>query len=129
MPQERVLGSPQKSAKIFSGPEFPVASLWQNFPRALFEQDLFGKFGDRQLAADIGPLLAAGYELEMESVVQAVSSRLVARCRANCGSGWKPANNDFAHDGVGLNRWRVIFSRILFNFPYNSTGDRFLAGA
>lgn len=46
--------------------------------RALFEQNLAAKLGDRQFAADIGPLLAAGYKWEMEGAAQTVSSRLVA---------------------------------------------------
>jgi predicted nucleotidyltransferase component of viral defense system len=45
--------------------------------RALFEQNLAGKLGDRQFAADIGPLLAAGYKWDMESAAQTLLSRLI----------------------------------------------------
>lgn len=46
--------------------------------RALFEQNLAGKRVDRMFAADIGPLLAAGYKWDMESAAQSVSTRLIA---------------------------------------------------
>lgn len=46
--------------------------------RAQFEENLAGKIGDPQFAADIGPLLAAGYKWELEPAAEAVSSRLVA---------------------------------------------------
>lgn len=54
--------------------------------RALFEQNLAGKLGDRQFAADIGPLLAAGHTWDIARAAQAVSSRLI---RHLPGDPWK----------------------------------------
>ena len=46
--------------------------------RALFERNLAAKLTMPQFAADIGPLLAAGYAWDMNEAAQAVSTRLVA---------------------------------------------------
>jgi predicted nucleotidyltransferase component of viral defense system len=54
--------------------------------RALFERNLAAKVTMRQFAADIGPMLAPGYEWEMERAMGEVSSRLIARLP---GEPWK----------------------------------------
>jgi predicted nucleotidyltransferase component of viral defense system len=46
--------------------------------RALFEQNMQAKLGNRQFTADISPLLAPGYNWNLEKAAGAVSSRLVA---------------------------------------------------
>lgn len=46
--------------------------------RAQFERNLALKMRDPQFVADIGPLLAAGYEWDAKAAAAAVSSRLVA---------------------------------------------------
>lgn len=51
--------------------------------RALFEQNMATKLGDRQFAADIGPLLAPGYDWTPEHAARTVSSRLIARLPGN----------------------------------------------
>lgn len=47
--------------------------------RALFERNLAAKLGDRQFGADIGPLLAAGFEWDGRSAANVVGRRLIAR--------------------------------------------------
>lgn len=46
--------------------------------RAQFERNLVPKLRDRQFLADIGPMLAAGYEWDAEAAARVVSSRLIA---------------------------------------------------
>lgn len=46
--------------------------------RALFEQNMVAKRGDPQFTADIGPLLAHGYDWDLEEANRAVSERLIA---------------------------------------------------
>lgn len=47
--------------------------------RAQFEQNLAGKLADKSFAADIGPLLAQGYDRDIEDMAAAVSDGLIAR--------------------------------------------------
>lgn len=47
--------------------------------RAQFEQNLHAKLHDPQFTADIGPLLAAGYEWDLEAAAQSVSTGLIER--------------------------------------------------
>jgi len=54
--------------------------------RSLFEQNIAAKLRDRQFTADIGPLLAPGYDWNMEEAVTTVSSRLIGRLP---GEPWK----------------------------------------
>lgn len=54
--------------------------------RALFEQNMAAKLCDRMFAADIGPLLASGYDWNLEHAARTVSSRLIARLP---GEPWK----------------------------------------
>jgi len=54
--------------------------------RAMFEKNLTAKLRERQFATDIGPLLAPGYNWDIEKAARAVSSRLVARLP---GEPWK----------------------------------------
>lgn len=46
--------------------------------RALFEQNIEAKMRDAQFTADIGPLLAPGFEWDIDAAASAVSSRLIA---------------------------------------------------
>jgi predicted nucleotidyltransferase component of viral defense system len=46
--------------------------------RAMFERNLAGKLRMPEFAADIGPLLAPGYDWNMEEAAQRVSERLIA---------------------------------------------------
>ncbi|HLG90350.1 MAG TPA: nucleotidyl transferase AbiEii/AbiGii toxin family protein [Alphaproteobacteria bacterium] len=46
--------------------------------RALFERNLAGKAVNSQFVADIGPILASGYEWDMDRAMAEVSSRLIA---------------------------------------------------
>jgi predicted nucleotidyltransferase component of viral defense system len=47
--------------------------------RAQFEQNLAGKLADKSFAADIGPLLAQGYDRDVEDMAATVSDGLIAR--------------------------------------------------
>lgn len=47
--------------------------------RAQFEESLAGKLQDKNFTADIGPLLAAGYERGIEDMATAVSEGLIER--------------------------------------------------
>lgn len=47
--------------------------------RAQFEQNLAGKLQDKNFTADIGPLLAAGCERDIEDMAKAVSEGLIER--------------------------------------------------
>jgi hypothetical protein len=46
--------------------------------RALFEQNIDAKLRNPQFAADIGPLLAPGYNWDIEEAARTVSTRLIA---------------------------------------------------
>ena len=54
--------------------------------RALFEENLHRKLSDAAFTADIGPLLASGYEWNIETAVDAVSSQLIGQLP---GEPWK----------------------------------------
>lgn len=54
--------------------------------RAQFEQNFAAKLGDRQFTADIGPLLAAGYEWDLHAAAQRASDSLIERLP---GDPWK----------------------------------------
>ena len=45
--------------------------------RAQFEENLSGKLTDRQFTGDVGPLLATGFEWDIEEAAPVVSSRLI----------------------------------------------------
>ena len=55
-------------------------------PRALFERNLSGKLCDPRFGADIGPLLAHGYQWDMEDAARNVSAQLIASLP---GAQWK----------------------------------------
>lgn len=54
--------------------------------RAQFEKDMAGKLRDPGFAADIGPLLAAGFRWDSKTAAPIVSSRLIERLP---GGRWK----------------------------------------
>lgn len=47
--------------------------------RSLLEQNVASKMGDPQFTADIGPLLASGYDPDLASAAQVVSARLITQ--------------------------------------------------
>ena len=56
--------------------------------RAQFEKNIAEKLHDAEFAADIGPLLAAGFTWEIKKAAPVVSSRLIERLP---GDPWKGA--------------------------------------
>jgi hypothetical protein len=54
--------------------------------RAQFEKNIAAKLDDLEFAADIGPLLASGFALDIKAAAAAVSSRLIERLS---GAPWK----------------------------------------
>lgn len=56
--------------------------------RAQFEENMAAKLRDRQFTADIGPLLAHGYEWDVSGAAEAVQSSLIQRLP---GEPWKGA--------------------------------------
>lgn len=54
--------------------------------RAQFEENLAGKLADKSFTADIGPLLAAGYDRDIDDMADTVSAGLIARLP---GEPWK----------------------------------------
>ncbi|HXO87697.1 MAG TPA: hypothetical protein VN885_03540 [Candidatus Acidoferrales bacterium] len=54
--------------------------------RAQFEKNIAAKMRDPEFAADIGPLLAAGFAWDLKKAAPVVSSRLIERLP---GAPWK----------------------------------------
>ena len=54
--------------------------------RAQFEKNIAGKLSDPEFAADIGPLLAAGFDWNIKTAAPIVLSRLIERLP---GAPWK----------------------------------------
>ncbi len=73
---ERFEVEPQRVVETFS--EY-MEHEGHRVTRAQFERNLSGKLEDRKFIGDISPLLAAGFEWDVEKAGTVVSSRLIAR--------------------------------------------------
>jgi len=60
-----------------------------NVTRAQFEKNIASKLDDPKFAADIGPLLAAGFTWDIKTAAPSVSSRLIERLPGNPWKGKK----------------------------------------
>lgn len=72
---EKTSADPDRIVEVFSG---YLKKAGTPVTRALFERNLAEKLNMTQFAADIGPLLVSGYEWDMASAAQEVSSRMIA---------------------------------------------------
>jgi predicted nucleotidyltransferase component of viral defense system len=72
---EQAAADPQRIAAAFS--EYMDRSGYP-VTRALFEQNIDAKLRNPQFTADIGPLLAPGYDWDIHEAARAVSERLIA---------------------------------------------------
>jgi len=73
---DRTEVDPERVLETFSA---YLAHAGHRVTRAQFEQNLWGKLEDPRFTGDLGPLLADGFEWNLEEAAHVVLSRLIAR--------------------------------------------------
>ena len=69
------IADPQRIAETFAG---YMEREGKRVTRAMFESNLTDKLNNRTFTADIGPLLAPGYQWDLDKAAETVGSQLIA---------------------------------------------------